>query len=49
MNEDGSECSIYIPARLQHEMLPGVVESLSDYVGAELVLTSAALRTLQIS
>jgi hypothetical protein len=40
-NEDGTECSIYIPARLQHETLPGVVESLSDYVGAELVLTSA--------
>lgn len=40
-NEEGTECSIYIPARLQHEMLPGVVESLSNYVGAELALTSA--------
>lgn len=40
-NEDGSACRIYIPARLPRDMLPGVVKSLSDYVGAELTLTSA--------
>lgn len=40
-NEEGNACKIYIPARLEHDVLPGVVESLSDYVGAELALTSA--------
>lgn len=40
-SEDGLECMIYIPARLQHDMLPSVIESLSEYVGALLEFTSA--------
>jgi hypothetical protein len=40
-DEDGSACRIYIPARLQHDVLASVVESLSDYVGAALEFTSA--------
>jgi DNA polymerase V len=50
-NEDGSECSIYIPARLQHQMLPGVVESLSEaavrrHVGVPVCVGVARTKTL---
>jgi len=40
-DQDGSTCRIYIPARLQAEIAPSVVDSLSEYVGEPLTFTSA--------
>lgn len=40
-NDAGSECQIYIPGRAELSDAPGIVQSLSDYVGETLVFISA--------
>lgn len=40
-DQDGSTCRIYIPARLEPEHTPSVIDSLSEYVGEPLSYTSA--------